>query len=150
MWDFPGPGIEPISLALAGRFLTTRPPGKPRNTSWIGVKEVRWELDRGKLGLRHDLIRPPYHLISISSSLSKSEWVREEVSVLLGAGFAWKPETMNEGQQQAPLLLVPDGWWPQALPVHSIIQGLQVRISGMHLRADSKIDGSAINADSWE
>ena len=29
MWDFPGPGIKPVSPALAGRFLTTRPPGKP-------------------------------------------------------------------------------------------------------------------------
>ena len=29
MWDLPGPGIEPTSPALAGRFLTTRLPGKP-------------------------------------------------------------------------------------------------------------------------
>ena len=29
MWDLPGPGLEPLSLALAGRFLTTAPPGKP-------------------------------------------------------------------------------------------------------------------------
>ena len=28
MWDLPGPGIEPVSLALAGGFLTTVPPGK--------------------------------------------------------------------------------------------------------------------------
>ena len=28
MWDLPRPGIEPISSALAGRFLTTGPPGK--------------------------------------------------------------------------------------------------------------------------
>ena len=28
--DLPGPGIEPISLALQGGFLTTGPPGKPR------------------------------------------------------------------------------------------------------------------------
>ena len=28
-WDLPGPGIEPVSPALAGRFLTTGPPGKP-------------------------------------------------------------------------------------------------------------------------
>ena len=28
MWDLPGPGIEPVSPALAGRFLTTQPPGK--------------------------------------------------------------------------------------------------------------------------
>ena len=28
MWDLPGPRIEPVSPALAGRFLTTVPPGK--------------------------------------------------------------------------------------------------------------------------
>ena len=28
MWDLPGPGIEPVSLALQGRFLTSRQPGK--------------------------------------------------------------------------------------------------------------------------
>ena len=28
MWDLPGPGFEPMSPALAGRFLTTAPPGK--------------------------------------------------------------------------------------------------------------------------
>ena len=27
--DLPDPGIEPTSPALAGRFLTTKPPGKP-------------------------------------------------------------------------------------------------------------------------
>ena len=30
MWDLPGPGLEPMSPALAGRFLTTAPPGKSR------------------------------------------------------------------------------------------------------------------------
>ena len=29
MWDLPGPGLEPVSPALAGRFLTTASPGKP-------------------------------------------------------------------------------------------------------------------------
>ena len=29
MWDLPRPGLEPMSPALAGRFPTTAPPGKP-------------------------------------------------------------------------------------------------------------------------
>ena len=29
MWDLPRPGLEPVSPALAGRFSTTEPPGKP-------------------------------------------------------------------------------------------------------------------------
>ena len=33
MWDLPGPGIEPVSPALAGVFFTTELPGKP----WDGV-----------------------------------------------------------------------------------------------------------------
>ena len=28
MWDLPRPGIEPVSPALTGRFLSTLPPGK--------------------------------------------------------------------------------------------------------------------------
>ena len=31
MWDLPGSGLKPMSPALAGRFLTTAPPGKPPN-----------------------------------------------------------------------------------------------------------------------
>ena len=33
MWDLPRPGLEPVSPALAGRFSTTVPLGKP--LSWI-------------------------------------------------------------------------------------------------------------------
>ena len=29
MWDLPRPGLEPVSPALAGRFSTSAPPGKP-------------------------------------------------------------------------------------------------------------------------
>ena len=32
MWDLPRPGLEPASPALAGRFSTTAPPGKPANS----------------------------------------------------------------------------------------------------------------------
>ena len=37
MWDLPGPGLEPVYPALAGRFLTTVPPGKPLDC-YIKVK----------------------------------------------------------------------------------------------------------------
>ena len=29
MWDLPGPGLQPVSPALAGGFSTSAPPGKP-------------------------------------------------------------------------------------------------------------------------
>ena len=35
MWDLPGPGLEPVSPALAGGFLTTAPPGKPLKLNFL-------------------------------------------------------------------------------------------------------------------
>ena len=35
MWDLPRPGLEPVSPALAGRFSTTAPPGKPKNGNFL-------------------------------------------------------------------------------------------------------------------
>ena len=32
MWDLPRPGLEPVSPALAGRFSTTAPTGKPERS----------------------------------------------------------------------------------------------------------------------
>ena len=36
--DLPDPGIKPASPALAGRFFTTEPPGKPTRISYVGLK----------------------------------------------------------------------------------------------------------------
>ena len=53
MWDLPGPGLQPVSPALAGGFLTTAPPGKPwrqglyrgnqvkmRSLGWMGPNTI--------------------------------------------------------------------------------------------------------------
>ena len=38
--DLPNAGIEPMSLALAGEFFTTEPPGKP--SKWAGeIQTIR-------------------------------------------------------------------------------------------------------------
>ena len=37
MWDLPRPGLEPVSPALAGRFSTTAPPGKPVGNDFGGA-----------------------------------------------------------------------------------------------------------------
>ena len=34
LWDLPGPGMEPVSPALAGGFFTPEPPGKPEIVSF--------------------------------------------------------------------------------------------------------------------
>ena len=40
MWDLPRPGLESVSPALAGRFSTTTPPGKP---PWLALNEFLTE-----------------------------------------------------------------------------------------------------------
>ena len=37
MWDRPRPGLEPVSRALADRFSTTAPPGKPQHLIFTKV-----------------------------------------------------------------------------------------------------------------
>ena len=37
MWDLPRPGLEPMSPALAGRFSTTEPPGKPNKSPFCSL-----------------------------------------------------------------------------------------------------------------
>ena len=37
MWDLPRPGLEPVSPALAGRFPTTAPPGKPGVSFYVQI-----------------------------------------------------------------------------------------------------------------
>ena len=46
MWDLPRPGIEPVSPALAGRFSTTVPPGKPwvLNFCWLYSRQISSDL----------------------------------------------------------------------------------------------------------
>ena len=40
MWDLPRPGLEPVCPALAGRFSTTAPPGKPQAFFLIQYKRA--------------------------------------------------------------------------------------------------------------
>ena len=40
MWDLPRPGIEPAPPTLAGRFLTTGPPGKFQDSEFESLKPL--------------------------------------------------------------------------------------------------------------
>ena len=44
MWDLPGPGIELLSPALAGRFLSTVPPGKSGYELMISAFFCMWDI----------------------------------------------------------------------------------------------------------
>ena len=43
MWDLPRSGMEPLSPALAGRFFTTKPSGKPQHSMFISFLVLREE-----------------------------------------------------------------------------------------------------------
>ena len=53
MWDLPRPGLEPVSPALAGRFSTTAPPGKP---SLLLLLSNLFNLDFTVLHYNHALV----------------------------------------------------------------------------------------------
>ena len=63
MWDLPGTGLEPVFPALAGRFLTTAPPGSPHSVCYkailpvsLGKSPYHFSDDRIKLSsLSHQL-----------------------------------------------------------------------------------------------
>ena len=61
MWDLPGPGIEPVSSALAGGFFTAEPLGKPiKNTGIVLNLQIKsgGDCDPGQ-DLDHSLLRDP-------------------------------------------------------------------------------------------
>ena len=41
VWDLPGPGIEPVTPALAGGFFTTEPSGKPPNSFSYNIQKTK-------------------------------------------------------------------------------------------------------------
>ena len=67
MWNLPGPGLEPVSPALAGGFLTTGPPEKS--------EKLRFELDEGK---HHPLRLKGKD--EVDTSVGKNRKLREVIS----------------------------------------------------------------------
>ena len=55
MWELPGSGFESESLALAGGFFTTEPPGKPRNSSWRPTVLHYTDLEAGHTKLKQGM-----------------------------------------------------------------------------------------------
>ena len=52
IWDLPGPGLKPVSPALAGGFLTTVPPRKSLYEQFISTQpwDQNWMIQRRSLG----------------------------------------------------------------------------------------------------
>ena len=76
MWDLPGPGLEPVSPALAGGFLTTVPPGKP------DYELLKEEFDTKK----PELVLPKFHsCLSIHFPGIRPSPLKEGEITLLGS-----------------------------------------------------------------
>ena len=82
IWDLPGPGLETVSPAMAGRFLTTASSGKSRKLSFI--KKVI-------LPKRDKKYQPPYQFFpqgyiycSYTDSTVKSLFFQTRSQLLLG------------------------------------------------------------------
>ena len=79
MWDLPRPGLEPVFPALAGRFSTTAPPGKPSTSDFLMMSLIAEQQSRGlclnlqswdlqaKLFSRPDFWSPVFNWPSLSS-----------------------------------------------------------------------------------
>ena len=78
MWDLPGPGIEPVSPTLAGRFLSTGPPRKSNehNIAW-SVNSIKTETrDFSSPSALHiyTYVHFPGQAIGREKSTTKEEW----------------------------------------------------------------------------
>ena len=59
MWDLPRPGLEPMSPALAGRFSTTAPPGKPEPTKFFVIFFLSFD---------NEMLKSPNTIVHYSTS----------------------------------------------------------------------------------
>ena len=77
MWDLPGPGVELVSLALMGIFLTTWPPGRSR-TNWfqrcIGGMGRECYLEIFNRGCFGSTWNPGFYANKIVTSWGQSSW----------------------------------------------------------------------------
>ena len=68
MWNLSGPGIEPVSHALAGGFLTTGLPGKSQNLFLMKHFDPKIPLPESYLGDKYTKIR--MHVNSLQAGLT--------------------------------------------------------------------------------
>ena len=92
MWDLPRPGLKPVSPALAGRFSTTAPQGKPG----LSCLNAAWALGLGTM--------PQEILIALKAENHCSK--RERYSSFLQGTRNLKKETSNQLQYSVKSLMI--------------------------------------------
>ena len=70
MWDLPRPGLEPVSPALAGRFSTSAPPGKPKSHCF----KMKLKTSDGHLNDRNEVTKILFLHITVTG-LSLFIWI---------------------------------------------------------------------------
>ena len=90
MWDFPGPGIEPVSPASAGEFFTTEQPGTP-NCKILVDKWRREDMEKVKgLGSQHK-----EDSCNVRERVEKGEGQQKTTGVKNTEGQTWRMEGWN-------------------------------------------------------
>ena len=93
----PDPGIEPVSPALANRFFTTEPPGKPQWDSTQVIRAVESSQEREREASRKTgspQAKPyPNHLLSVLPCRKRAQRLREDTALAL---FLEKLETSGQ------------------------------------------------------
>ena len=85
MWDLPGSGIKPTSLALAAEFFTARPPGKPPYPFLI----ILWEENKGNYWNCYHGKEQTHHLVTLRNEGLIQRILREPEKYLMLALEVW-------------------------------------------------------------
>ena len=89
MWDLPGPGIKPLSPALAGGFLTTEPSGKSQHLVFLSGKNQQVGqgmvcIPESKSGVSFTCLMIPFLLLDYFKVTGEQKWAnRKEAKELL-------------------------------------------------------------------
>ena len=91
MWDPPRPGLEPVSPALAGRFSTTAPPGKPQMFYIFYIKR-----SDAQLNVTADSSNPYISLFFLKTSYLLWSWRQKRfVFVFVFCHFSFSTTKVN-------------------------------------------------------
>ena len=124
MWNLPGPGIEPVCPALAGRFLTIEPPGKPTHSLSIWF---HWRIQGFLL----------HHFTFLRKHWPKSSHVEQPLQPV---GFGkWRGREKQGKQERRIIPALSQGWcsamfcWACVMLSNVAIVFLFFKISFFHL-----------------
>ena len=145
MWDLPGPGLEPMSPALASGFLTTAPPGESQHCNSFSshpyslLQNLLWELAPKLLLSRGQTFMCLYILVT-------NDWMTGRPLLKVGQIRFSVPELCNCGTE----ILVSLSWVVVLMVCTSILITLiqhSARNSNQYNKAGKKVKGIQIRKE---